>query len=283
MTIETAIKEASKLFININNNYGVSHMESVILMCYALNISNTDIITKNDYELKEDEEKRFFSLCKRRLKYEPISYITNSKEFYGYKFFINENVLIPRPETEELIDLIKSYIKNEEISICDIGGGSGNIGITLKKLYKNINMTIIDTSEKAIKVIKKNALNILGTEDSIEIICTDALEYLPKNKFDIIVSNGPYISTIDKKKLPKDVLFEPYIALFSGYEGLDFYKKLINKLNIYLECKGKFFFEIGENQGKALIKICRNNNINTVCIKKDLNRKERFLICLEYN
>ena len=176
------------------------------------------------------------------------------------------------------------YAKEKDnIAICDIGGGSGNIAVTLKKLFieqnKNISVTSVEISSGAFEVIKKNAFNILGNEKLINIINADALIFTPKTKFDIIVSNAPYVALSDKGFLQKDLDFEPQNALYSGYDGLDFYKSFLNIINKYLNDGGAFFFEIGCNQGNALIDICNNLNIKNVFIKKDLSEKDRFLVC----
>ena len=184
--------------------------------------------------------------------------------------------------------MIKEYInkkidkKNKKFSICDIGAGCGNIAITLKKLFENADITAIEISEKAMQVIKKNCENILQNKNSINIINADTLSFTPKNKFDIIVSNPPYVALKDKDNLQRDLNFEPENALYSGYDGMDFYRNFFNIIDRYLKDNGAFFFEIGFNQGKELINICESFNIKNVEIKKDLSGKDRFLICYNY-
>ena len=204
----------------------------------------------------------------------------NRKEFYGYDFYVDENVLIPRPETEELIDLVRDYIgtKNtENISVIDIGSGSGNISITLKKLFRSIDITALDISIDAINVLKKNVDFLL--DKSINIINADALIYNPYNKFDIVVSNAPYVPLRDKEYLQKDLEYEPEIALYSGYDGLNFYKSFLYKVNNYIKKSGAFFFEIGYDQGDLLLEIANDIGIKNVSVKKDLSGRDRFLIC----
>ena len=247
-------------------------------------MSKTKLISNALIELNENEINKIETLINRRLNFEPIAYITNKKEFYGIDFYVNNSVLIPRVETEEIIDLIKEYInkeidKNKKFSICDIGAGCGNISITLKKLFENADITAIEISEKAIQIIKKNCENILQNKNSINIINADALSFTPKNKFDIIVSNPPYVALKDKDNLQRDLYFEPENALYSGYDGMDFYRNFFNIIDRYLKYSGAFFFEIGFNQGKELINICESFNIKNAEIKKDLSGKDRFLIC----
>ncbi|MEI0620468.1 peptide chain release factor N(5)-glutamine methyltransferase [Brachyspira pilosicoli] len=288
MNINNALIKYAKCLEKINNDYKISYIESQTILMHVLNINKMKLISDSLRELTQKEVNNIEELINRRLNYEPISYIINKKEFYGFNFYVDNNVLIPRPETEELIDLVLDYMKDKNnISICDIGGGSGNIAITLKKLFleqnKNIDITAIEISEGAFQVIKKNALNILGDEKLINIVNTDALTFIPENKYDVIVSNAPYVPLRDKDSLQKDLEFEPQNALYSGYDGLDFYKSFLSIIKKYLKDNGAFFFEIGYDQGEALINTCNFLNIKNVLVKKDLNGKDRFLVCDNIN
>ena len=284
MNINQAIINYAKQLEKINDDYKVSYIEAQTIIMHALCISKIKLISEGLKELTDSDINKIESFINRRLNYEPLSYITNKKEFYGFDFYVDGNVLIPRPETEELIDLVLDYAKDKDnISICDIGSGSGNIPVTLKKLFleknKNIDITAIEISEGAFQVINKNALNILGNEKIINIINADALSFIPENKFDIIVSNAPYVPLRDKDSLQKDLEFEPQNALYSGYDGLDFYKSFLSIIEKYLKDNGAFFFEIGYDQGEALINICNSLDIKNVSVKKDLSGKDRFLVC----
>lgn len=287
MNINQALNYYSKKLIEITKDYKIAYIETQILISHSLNLNKTKLISNALIELNENEINKIETLINRRLNFEPIAYITNKKEFYGVDFYVNNSVLIPRVETEEIIDLIKEYInkeidKNKKLSVCDIGAGCGNIAITLKKLFENADITAIEISEKAIQVIKKNCENILQNKNSINIINADALSFTHKNKFDIIVSNPPYVALKDKDNLQRDLYFEPENALYSGYDGMDFYRNFFNIIDRYLKYNGAFFFEIGFNQGKELINICESFNIKNVEIKKDLSGKDRFLICHNY-
>lgn len=284
MNINQAIINYAKKLEKINDDYKVSYIEAQTIIMHALNINKIKLISEGLRELTESDINKIERFINRRLNYEPLSYIINKKEFYGFDFYVDNNVLIPRPETEELIDLVLDYTKDKDnILICDIGSGSGNIPITLKKLFleqnKNIDITAIEISNGAFEVIKKNALNILGDEKIINIINADALTFTPENKFDIIVSNAPYVPLRDKDLLQKDLEFEPQNALYSGYDGLDFYKSFLSIIEKYLKDDGAFFFEIGYDQGEALINICNSLDIKNISVKKDLSGKDRFLVC----
>lgn len=287
MNINQALNYYSKKLIEIAKDYKIAYIEAEILLSHSLNLSKTKLISENLKELNQNEINSIEKLINRRLKFEPIAYIVNKKEFYGMDFYVDNNVLIPRAETEELIDLVKNYIEqkyiNKKFSVCDIGAGSGNISITLKKLFENADITAIESSEKAVQVIKRNCKNIKNISGaSVNIIKTDALEFIPKNKFDIVVSNPPYVALKDKDNLQKDLEYEPYDALYSGYDGLDFYRNFLSVLDKYLKQNGAFFFEIGFNQGEELLNLCDKLNIKNAEIKKDLNNKDRFLICGNY-
>lgn len=287
MNINQAIINYAKKLDNINNDYKVSYIEAQTIIMHTFNLSKVKLISEGLKELTESDINQIDRFINRRLNYEPLSYIINKKEFYGFDFYVDSNVLIPRPETEEIIDLVLDYTKDKDnISICDIGSGSGNIPITLKKLFleqnKNIDITALEISSSAVEVIKKNTLNILGSIDSINIINADALDFLPEKKFDIIVSNAPYVPLRDKDSLQKDLEFEPQNALYSGYDGLDFYRSFLNIINKYLKDNGAFFFEIGYDQGEALINICNSINIKNAAVEKDLSNKDRFLVCFNY-
>ncbi|WPC37123.1 peptide chain release factor N(5)-glutamine methyltransferase [Brachyspira hyodysenteriae] len=284
MNINQAIINYAKKLEKINNDYKVSYIEAQTIIMHALNINKIKLISEGLRELTGSDINKIERFINRRLNYEPLSYIINKKEFYGFDFYVDNNVLIPRPETEELIDLVLDYTNDEDnILICDIGSGSGNIPITLKRLFleqnKNIDITAIEISNGAFQVIKKNALNILGDEKIINIINADALTFTPENKFDIIVSNAPYVPLRDKDLLQKDLEFEPQNALYSGYDGLDFYKSFLSIIEKYLKDDGAFFFEIGYDQGEALINICNSLDIKNISVKKDLSGKDRFLVC----
>ena len=287
MNINQAIINYAKKLDNINNDYKVSYIEAQTIIMHTFNLSKVKLISEGLKELTESDINQIDRFINRRLNYEPLSYILNKKEFYGFDFYVDSNVLIPRPETEEIIDLVLDYTKDKDnISICDIGSGSGNIPITLKKLFleqnKNIDITALEISSSAVEVIKKNTLNILGSIDSINIINADALDFLPEKKFDIIVSNAPYVPLRDRDSLQRDLEFEPQNALYSGYDGLDFYRSFLSIINRYLKDNGAFFFEIGYDQGEVLINICNGIDIKNAAVEKDLSNKDRFLVCFNY-
>ncbi len=201
----------------------------------------------------------------------------------AYKYSHAPDNQSPRPETEELVEKVISFIKKtKSLSLIDIATGSGIIAITLKHIFLNLNVSALDISKKAIDVAKVNEKKILKKENSINFLVCDAFQFESENKFDILVSNPPYVALNDKQKLSKDLSFEPKEALFAGQDGYDFYKKFIPKIKKILKKNGAFFFEIGYNQGDGVIEICKKNNINNAHVLDDLSSNNRFLICENY-
>lgn len=239
-----------------------------------MDIKREFLLSHDDRELSQAKIEHCHSLFERRLNDEPIAYILGEKEFYGLSFEVNSNVLIPRPETEELVELvINSADKNS--SIIDIGTGSGCIAITLKHLANTLNISALDISENALKVAKNNAAAILGDDNLIDFINSDALIYSPSKKFDVLVSNPPYIDYQEKDTLSNDVKnYEPSLALFACNNGYEFYEKIYSRLDVLLNSGGKFFFEIGHQQEARLGQIFFDKDVSFV---KDMSGKSRFM------
>ena len=208
--------------------------------------------------------------------YVPIQYITNKQEFMQLNFFVNENVLIPRSDTEILVEEIIENYKNKEVKILDLCTGSGCIAISLKKYIENSKVYAIDISEEALNIAKQNAMN---NETDITFIKSDMFSNIKEEKFDIIVSNPPYIKTEVIKKLDKEVKKEPLIALDGGNDGLYFYKKIIEEGYKFLNEEGKIFFEIGYDQKEDIINLINNNNkYELIKTKKDLENNDRIIV-----
>ncbi|MBO9675474.1 MAG: peptide chain release factor N(5)-glutamine methyltransferase [Sphingobacteriaceae bacterium] len=209
----------------------------------------------------------------------PIQHILGEAHFYGLVFKVNENVLIPRPETEELVEWIISVNASEgskKLSILDIGTGSGCIPVTLKKHLPNAKVSTLDVSADAIEVAKQNALQI-GVE--INFITADILTFKSEEKFDVIVSNPPYIRDLEKNEMHNNVLlYEPHLALFVGDENpLIFYKAIADFAKTNLKPKGKLFFEINEYLGEKTIKMLSGKGFNNIELRKDMQGKDRMV------
>jgi len=259
--------------------YEESEIENIFyLICdYTHNLSKIDIRISNT-KLSESELLIHRSYVKRLLTNEPVQHIIGETEFYGLPFFVNQNVLIPRPETEELIDLILTSTKNSDLNILDIGTGTGCIPITLKSNLPLTKETAIDISEKALDTATKNAtLNKVDIQFIQKDILTEDLNDLPL--FDIIISNPPYVLESDKLKMSKNVLdFDPALALFvEDTNPLLFYKRITKLATNKLTPNGQLFFEIHENFGKETEQLLIDSGFIGTRIIKDMQGKDRIV------
>lgn len=223
----------------------------------------------------------------------PIQYITNKQEFMGLEFYVDENVLIPQPDTEILVEEIVGGAThadpNKKIKILDLCTGSGAIGISIAKYIQNCDITLSDISKEALEVAKKNHINIIGVTSQgdphnrtrIKIIQSDLFDNLDKNnKFDVIVSNPPYIKTGIIKSLDKEVQNEPILALDGGKDGLKIYRRIINEAFEFLSKDGYLCLEIGYDQKDEVINLIKNTNKYCgIYSKKDLAGNDRIIIC----
>ena len=251
------IKFGSKL---LKENNILSHMlDSEILLSKTLRKSREEILVNLDQEINEKNILKFEKFIERRSKKEPIAYILQEKEFWSKQFNINKNILIPRPETELLVDKVLKIFKEKKISILDVGTGSGCILLSLLSELKNSIGVGIDVSKEAIFVAKINR-NRFNLENRAKFFKKSIMSVINK-KFDLVVSNPPYIERNDIKNLSEDVKrYEPILALDGGNDGLDFIKKVIYKSKEVLKINGTLALEIGNEQIKKVSKILFDNN-----------------------
>ena len=271
-----ALNFGSKL---LKKNKIISYnLDSELLLSNILNLSREKLLINLDKSLNKENYYAYKKLLRRRKKNEPIAYILKKKEFWKLNFEVNKEVLIPRPETEIIVEQILKMIGfKSSKSILDVGTGSGCIIISILKERKNCNGTAIDISKNALKVAVSNA-KMHHLRNKIKFINID-IDKLNHNKYDFILSNPPYISEIDLKRLEKNVrFFEPKIALKAGSDGLTEIKKLILKGKDLLKLNGKLIFEIGFKQENKIRSILINNGyyINKIC--RDINRNARVII-----
>ena len=257
------------------NNFDTYSLDVEVLLMNVTGFSKTQLYLNTDYTLKTEEYEKFKKFFNRRLKNEPIAYIIEKCEFMGMDFLLNNHTLIPRPDTEILVEkAIEIINKNNFNNALDIGTGSGAIAISLAK-YCNINVTALDINNEAIEMAKKNAS--MNKVKNIEFIQSDIFEKI-NNKYDIIVSNPPYIKTEDIKTLEKNVKdYEPILALDGGKSGLIFYEKITNNAIKYLNKNGYLMFEIGYDQAKEVKNIMENNNFYNITVLKDLSGLDRVV------
>ena len=231
-------------------------------------------------ELTEEDEQKYFQLINKHIKDDtPLSHLVGFEYFYDRKFKVTSDVLSPRMETEELVYKVIDYIRKKNltnIKILDLCTGSGIIGITLKKELEEFDVKILasDISSRALTVAKENASSL---EADISFAESDLFSNI-QDKFDIIVSNPPYIAHDDKKTIKENVLnYDPHLALFADEEGMYFYRNIIEKSRPYLNEKGIMFFEIGYDQKEKIITLGENNKFETV-VYKDINGRDRIAV-----
>ena len=241
-------------------------------------LKNNNYYFLNELNIKDIKIDKFNAYFKRRIKGEPISKILNNKEFWGLNFYTNKNVLDPRPETELIIEAIIKYRqkKNEKLSFCDLGTGSGCIIISLLKHYHISRGVGIDISKEAIKIAKKNSI-MLNVSERLKLI--EGNWNSLNNKYDIIFSNPPYVNFGDLKKLQKEVkFFDPTISLNGGIDGLEKYRDLSIIINQYMKNSSIFLLEIGQNQMKDVEKIFYTKNLQLLEVIRDLQGIERVMV-----
>ena len=264
-------------------NIKSANLDCELILSKVLNKTREEILINLDNQINENQEKKFFFYLRKRRNKKPISYILGFKNFWKYKFYVNKSTLIPRPESEHLVEKTLEYMPiGKSMKILDIGTGSACLVISLlKERYKCI-ATAIDISKEALKIAKTNA-KLHHLENKIRFLNID-IDKFNSNKYDLIVSNPPYINKADLNRLEDDVkLYEPKIALYGGVSGFDTINKIIKKSSKLLKHKGKLVIEIGHKQKNYAIKILSENGfyINEVC--KDLSGKERCLVSTKTN
>lgn len=255
-------------------------LEAYLLLSESEAVSGlSDIYTHPEKEVDQKTYKKFQDLVERRLKREPISYIAGEKEFYSRSYKVNSGVLIPRPETELLVDealLLANQIASP--SILDIGTGSGCISVTLAYMCNNAKIVATDISQKALKVAKENIFKH-GKQDKISLAGGDLITFFKDRSFDIVISNPPYISESEIKKLEPDVKdHEPIIALRAGEDGLEYIKRIISDSRRVLKEEGWCVLEVGQGQAEKVINLFKEYGFIAVSTKKDLNGIDRVIL-----
>ena len=276
MNIQTLLNQASKTLKQLSNTS--SKLDSEILLSKIIKKNRQYLILNSNEELKKENIKSFDYLVKRRKKGEPIAYLINKKEFWKQNFYINQNVLIPRPDTETLVEeTLKLFNVNSKLNMLDIGTGSGCILLSILKERRNFFGTGIDISKKAINVARFNA-KMHQLSNRVKFYNSDVDKFLI-GKYDLIVSNPPYIKRQDLKYLEVDVKgFEPKLALDGGKDGFSKITKVISKTSTLLKRNGRFILEIGFGQKKKILSILKQNNFFINKVVKDYGKNDRCVI-----
>ena len=285
-TIGQALRNISEIF----KNKGIinSERETEILLSYFLKMNRSDIYLNGDRKLKNIEKLQLEDMIKKRLKKIPLQYITKHQEFMGMDFLVGKGVLIPRPETEilveEVIKKLKNYKYSDNIEVADLGTGSGVIAISIAKFINNITVYATDISKKSLQIALKNAQKH-SCENKIIFLYGDLFEpfknKIEKFSLEAIISNPPYINSCDFKSLSPEVRDnEPKIALFGGTDGINYYRKIIKKSSQYLKRNGFLALEVDVNQSKIVkeLLIGENNFNQEIEIIKDYLGIERVVI-----
>ena len=258
-------------------------LDSEILLSKVLRKTREELLINSEIKISSKKISQFNKLLKRREKREPIAYILKEKEFWSKKFFVNKKVLIPRPETELLVEqIIKIFQSKSSINILDIGTGTGCILLSILSELKDSKGIGVDISKDALKIAKCNAFKhrlITRTK-----FFNKSIDEINQRLFDLIVTNPPYIKRGDLKNLDDDIIkFEPKIALDGGNDGLDVIKKVIYKAKSILKFKGMLALEIGNGQFKKVSKILKKNKFKTKLLVKDYRENVRCIISVLEN
>ncbi len=277
MNINLAINEGSKILKS--NFIPNSRLDSEILMARTINKDRNFIILNSNNYINRNDLKNFYNLIEKRSLGNPIAYLTNKKFFWNSEFFVTKDTLIPRPDTELVIENVLSLTKHKnDIKILDIGVGSGCILLSVLKARENFYGTGIDISKECINISKINAVR-LKVFSRLKLYNSD-VDKFNLGKYDLIVSNPPYIKKFNIKNLEKGVAkFEPKLALDGGLDGLSEIRKVINKSSELIKKNGKFILEIGFDQKNKVIKLIKDKGFYINGIKKDLAKNDRCIIC----
>ena len=276
MNIENILNEG--ISILQKNKIANPQLDSEILLSNSIKRDKKHIILNPKEVLNSEQLGKFKNLIERRKKGEPIAYLINKKEFWKDEFFVNKDVLIPRPDSELIIEqVLKIYSKDDQLQVLDIGTGSGCILLSILKERSNFYGTGIDISKKSINVSKFNAKQ-LNLTNRVKFFHS-SVDNFNNGKYDIIVSNPPYIEQLSLKYLERDVVnFEPELALNGGFDGFSEIRKVINKSSILIKKNGKFILEIGFNQKNKVIKILKEKGFYVNKAIKDYGNNDRCII-----
>ena len=278
MDIQSALKKGQSILID--NNIISAKLDSEILMSQAIRKNKKFIILNLHKEIKKRDLDYFDNLIQERARSKPIAQIIKKKDFWKYEFIVNNNELIPRPDTEILIEQALKLVKNKNrLQILDIGIGSGCILMSILKEKKNFIGTGIDISNKSLQISKVNGQK-LRINNKLRLFKSN-IDNFNTGKYDLIVSNPPYIKKSNLKCLEKDIGFEPKQALDGGLDGLSEIRKVINKSSELIKRSGHFIIEIGFDQKNKVKKILRDNGFYIKKTVKDLSNHDRCIVSIK--
>ncbi|MDZ7763405.1 MAG: peptide chain release factor N(5)-glutamine methyltransferase [Melioribacteraceae bacterium] len=277
INVLTALQKSTKFLEE--KNIESPRMNAELLLADILKCNRLDLYLSFDRPLKDNEADLYREFIIRRSKFEPLQYITGMVEFLDLKLHLTKDVLIPRPETELLAEETINFAKSKNSqNILDVGTGSGNISIALAKHLNGVNITSIDISIAAIALAKQNA-EYNEIKNSVNFEVADIFNYKPLQKFDLVISNPPYVSKENFSTLQKEIIdYEPAEAVTDNSDGLKFYRYIIENSDLLLKEKGYLIFEFAEGQSDQIKALMEKNNFNLIKIIKDYQNIERIVI-----
>ena len=276
MNIEIAIKDACRELKK--NKISSALLDSELLLSQVIKKDRKFILLNLDKKLDKSAQNSFRDLILKRSRGKPLAYLTGIKSFWKYDFKVNEKVLIPRPDTEIIIEQVLRIYKNKNyLNFLEVGVGSGCIALSILKEKKSFSGTGIDLSQDCVEICRYNAKK-LGVSNRIKLLKSD-VDKLIFHKYDLIVSNPPYIKKFDLNKLNREVInYEPKLALDGGLEGLSVIRKVIKKSSELIKTHGKLILEIGHDQKELVKKMLKDNNFYVNKTLKDLAKNDRCII-----
>ena len=276
MNIDNVIKKACQKLKN--NQISSALLDSELLLSKVIKKDRKFILLNLDKELSQNEQDRFEKLIVKRSKGKPLAYLTGTKSFWKHDFKVSEKVLIPRPDTEIIIEQVLKIYKNKDyINFLEIGVGSGCIALSILKEKKSFLGTGVDLSQDCIEISRYNAKK-LGVRNRIKLFKSD-VDNLIFRKYDLVISNPPYIKKFDLNKLNREVInYEPKLALDGGLEGLSVIRKVIKKSSELIKTNGKLILEIGHDQKEIVKKMLNQNDFYVNETIKDLAKNDRCII-----
>lgn len=273
------VKELLKLAMQELRHTGTASLDARLLLMHVTGLETIELLISSEKEVEHLEVEAFLQLVKRRKDHCPLAYLTGEKEFYGRSFSVRPGVLIPRSDTEVLVEEVLRHLKDgKDLCGIEVGAGSGAVSITLLCERRKLRMTATDIQEVPVRVSIENAKRH-GVMDRLRIVHASLFDEIEEEEYDFIVSNPPYINEAEMKDLMEDVVrYEPHSALFGGFDGLDFYRDIVNVGKKYLKEGGFFAFEIGYAQAEQVKEICRREGYSSLEVIEDLAGKNRVVI-----
>lgn len=269
----TILKQATEFLISHNINE--AKLDAEVLLCGVLNITRSKLFTIRKEYISQEQYQKYQKYLNRRVLREPVGYILEKTEFMGLNFKVNSNVLIPRQETELIVESANKFIKENNLkTVFDLCTGSGAIAVSVA-YYNNVSVVASDISDKALQIAKDNAV-INNVSNKIEFIESDMFNNIISKKFDIIISNPPYVTTDEYIGLEKELFFEPKNAFVAGNDGLTFYRIIAQRAKQYLNDKGILLLELNSNISLRIADLFKD--FHSVKIVKDYSNLDRILV-----